>query len=154
MVKVPYSDRRNRTWFRSYIIHTASMMRRKQVIAPLVSSGIQTFGDPEGWRDLCGDNLKTNPDIDYRADLSQIYRNIEINVNITSCQMPSAVNQRVFDIPSCGGFVISDMQDDLRRFSNLMRLRFIHLLRSYGRRLSTFVLMRKKEREEISGRAG
>jgi spore maturation protein CgeB len=27
--------------------------------------------------------------------------------------MPSGVNQRVFDIPLCGGFVISDPQEDL-----------------------------------------
>ena len=152
MMKVPYSDRRNRTWLRSYIIHTASMMRRKQVIAPLVSSGIQTFGDPEGWRDLCGDNLKTNPDIDYRTELSQTYRNIEINVNITSCQMPSAVNQRVFDIPSCGGFVISDMQDDLKEIFESDEVAVYSSVEELREKVEYFRI-NEKEREEISGRA-
>ena len=112
--RLPFDDRRNRIWLRSYIIHTASMMIRKEIVSELIPLGIETFGDREGWQTLCGPELRTNPDIDYHHDLPCTYRSIGTSVNLTSCQMPTAVNQRVFDIPACGGFVISDEQKDLQ----------------------------------------
>ncbi|MCL4215686.1 MAG: glycosyltransferase, partial [Candidatus Hydrogenedentes bacterium] len=36
--------------------------------------------------------------------------------NSTSLQMRAAVNQRVFDCPAAGGFLISDAQADLAEF--------------------------------------
>ncbi len=110
---LPFSDDRNITWLCSLIIHTASMKKRKRIIGSLIPLTIETFGDPEGWKQLLGDSLKTNPDLDYTTQLGNCYRDIAINLNITSCQMPSAVNQRVFDIPMAGSFVISDNQKDL-----------------------------------------
>lgn len=146
---LPFSDKRNLVWLHSYIIHNASMIRRKTIIESLIPDGIQTFGDPDGWRGLCGEGLKTNPDIDYRTGLVSVYRNIGVNVNITSCQMPSAVNQRVFDIPACGGFVINDMQQDIKElfddkevvtYSSVEQLK--ELIARYGEN--------EKERFEIS----
>lgn len=112
-ITLPFSDDRNITWLCAFTIHTASMKKRKNVIGSLIPLNIETFGDPEGWKDLLGDSIKTNPDLDYTTQLCNSYRNIAINVNITSCQMRSAVNQRVFDIPMAGSFVISDRQKDL-----------------------------------------
>lgn len=110
---IPFSDDRNFTWLCSYIIHNAGMKKRKSLIESLMPAGIETFGDPEGWKELLGPDIPTHPDIDYSTQLFNTYRDIEINLNVTSCQMPSAVNQRVFDIPMSGSFVISDNQKDL-----------------------------------------
>jgi spore maturation protein CgeB len=109
----PFSDARNITWLSSYIIHTASMLQRKRLVGACMPHGIETFGDPRGWKDLLGDRIPTHPDIDYHTGLSAIYSSIAITINITSCQMQSAVNQRVFDIPLCNGFVLNDHQADL-----------------------------------------
>jgi len=106
-------DDMNLTWLCSYAIHSASCRKRRDLIQGLLTLGIQTFGDPQGWRDLIGPGLKTNPDIDYRTSLGRIYSRIAVNLNITSCQMKTAVNQRVFDVPLAGGFVLSDNQPDL-----------------------------------------
>jgi len=108
--ELPFSDKRNYTWLCSYIIHTASMWRRRDVINTLIPLGIHTFGDARGWTGICGKQITTHPDTDYRNGLASLYRSIVININITSCQMSTAVNQRVFDIPACGGFVITDNQ--------------------------------------------
>jgi spore maturation protein CgeB len=95
------------------------MKKRKRIITGLLDQGIETFGDPEGWKRLIGANIKTNPNVDYRNALCDTYRKICVNVNSTSSQMPSAVNQRVFDIPLCGSFVISDKQKDLGEFFDM-----------------------------------
>jgi spore maturation protein CgeB len=89
------------------------MKKRKTIIAGLLSLGIETFGDPDGWKELFGNTIITHPNIDYRRQLASVYQSIAINLNITSCQMPTAVNQRVFDVPMAGGFVISDKQKDM-----------------------------------------
>jgi len=75
--------------------------------------GLQFAGDPQGWKMMFGKAIKTLPDIDYRKGLNSHYSLGNIHINITSCQMPGAVNQRVFDIPLCERFVISDSQSDL-----------------------------------------
>ncbi|NLE01069.1 MAG: glycosyltransferase [Fibrobacter sp.] len=112
-IELPFSDLRNRTWLHSYIIHTASMKKRKEIIGSLTALNINTFGDPTGWKRLIGNLSLAWPDIDYRTGLASYYRGITININITSCQMKTAVNQRVFDVPACGGFLITDYQDDI-----------------------------------------
>ncbi len=112
-ISLPFSDAKNRSWLCAHIIHTASMKKRKRIVGGLLSEGIETFGDEAGWKSLLGPSVKTHPDIDYRRGLGDCYRSIRINVNITSCQMPTAVNQRVFDVPCAGSLVISDAQKDI-----------------------------------------
>jgi spore maturation protein CgeB len=112
-IPLPFSDDHNLTWLAAYIIHQASMRKRRSIVSGLFSLGIETFGDPDGWRELFGNTVVTHPNIDYRHELGSVYQRIAVNVNITSCQMPTSVNQRVFDIPMVGGFVISDDQKDL-----------------------------------------
>lgn len=112
-LKIPFEDERNRTWLCSHVIHTASMLSRKETISNLKEYSIELFGDPAGWQKLVGNDFKRHGNIDYRNGLCRAYQNIAININITSRQMPSAVNQRVFDIPLSGSFVISDNQADM-----------------------------------------
>jgi spore maturation protein CgeB len=112
-INLPFSDSKNISWLCAYIIHTASMKKRKKMIGGLLTEGIEIFGDPQGWKQLLGPSISTHRDIDYRHSLRDIYRDIRININVTSCQMPFAVNQRVFDIPCAGSFVLSDDQKDL-----------------------------------------
>jgi len=107
------SDTRNAVWLQSLIIHTASMLKRKRIVNSMKDLGIETFGDPQGWKQLCGNWLKTHKNVDYRTELASIYRKIAINLNVTSSQMPTGVNQRVFDIPASGSFVLNDKQSDL-----------------------------------------
>jgi spore maturation protein CgeB len=118
-VNLPFTDEKNRTWLCTYIIHLASMKKRKHVVGGLLDLGVETFGDPEGWKHLLGPRVKTHPNLDYRKQLGDTYAKICVNVNITSCQMPSAVNQRVFDIPMAGSFVLSDDQNDLRELFDI-----------------------------------
>ncbi|MBC8466158.1 glycosyltransferase family 1 protein [bacterium] len=74
------------------------------------------FGD-KGWSEnLPGDFLHAN--VDYYTELQEVYNNSRINLNQTSFQMPTAVNQRVFDVPLSGGFLITDEQEDMNTLFN------------------------------------
>ncbi|WP_084604961.1 CgeB family protein [Desulfonatronum thioautotrophicum] len=57
---------------------------------------------PERWR--------WHPELSYYSDLPRFYPCSEINFNCTSMQMKGAVNQRVFDVPACGQFLITDQR--------------------------------------------
>jgi len=106
-------DTKDEAWFASYCIHLASSEKRRLCLEPLLNLGLQFAGDAQGWSAMFGSGVKVLPDIDYRKGLCSHYSQGNIHINITSCQMPSAVNQRVFDIPLCERFVISDSQSDL-----------------------------------------
>ena len=75
--------------------------------APLVA-GDQAWRDnlPKGgWRSL-------GP-LDYYRDLPGFYPRSQVNFNATSLQMKGAVNQRVFDAPACGAFLLTDRRDQM-----------------------------------------
>jgi spore maturation protein CgeB len=111
--EISSSDKRNSVWLQSYCIHTAGMLKRKRIIESLKSFSIELFGDADGWQELVGDGFSIHPPVDYATKLPGVYSSISVNLNITSSQMSTAVNQRVFDIPVSGNFLITDYQKDL-----------------------------------------
>jgi len=151
-IDYPYSDQRNDIWFQSYIIHTASMLKRKSLVEHLKIRNLELFGDPHGWNQLIGNSVVCHPDIDYRTQLASVYRSIIINVNSTSCQMASAVNQRVFDIPACGGFVVSDSQTDIFELFSTDEIVTYDSLDELTEKID-YYSEHEKERQNISFRA-
>jgi spore maturation protein CgeB len=65
-----------------------------------------------GWEDHLPE-ARLAPGPPYGAALAEVYRAHPVQLNITSLQMPTAVNQRVFDVPAAGGFVLTDRRQDL-----------------------------------------
>ena len=151
-MRLPFFDERNITWLAAYIIHHASMKKRKAIVGALLPMGIETFGDPEGWKDLLGAAVKTHANIDYRHTLASVYQSIAININITSCQMPTAVNQRVFDVPITGSFVISDRQKDLLTLFRPQEIVTYETLEDLQEKVG-FYLHHETERRKITGLA-
>jgi len=61
----------------------------------------------------CGRAWRRLAELDYYAELPGWYPRSAVNLNCTSMQMKGAVNQRVFDVPACGGFVLTDAREQL-----------------------------------------
>lgn len=92
----------------------ASRIKRLKTLAAFTPEKSLVVAGDEHWADL----LKLpqgawRPPIDYYAGLADFYRRSLINLNITSAQMKSGLNQRVFDVPACGAFLLSDDQGQL-----------------------------------------
>ncbi len=66
------------------------------------------------WSELLGSGswMHGGP-LNYYADLPVFYRQTQVNFNTTSMQMKGALNQRVFDVPASGGFLLTDRRDQL-----------------------------------------
>lgn len=82
---------------------------RVELARTLELEGVVTRGD-EAWREHVS---LWGPYVGYRNELPAYYRACEVNLNSTSLQMATAVNQRVFDCPAAGGFLLTDAQASL-----------------------------------------
>ena len=72
--------------------------------APLI------VGD-EAWKQLLpreGTDWRWHHELSYYDDLPGFYSCSDVNFNCTSKQMKGAVNQRVFDVPAAGAFLVTD----------------------------------------------
>lgn len=91
----------------------ANSKHRAEILRPFLNEAdFHLYGDG-GWPEvLAGSSPVQGPS--YGPDLAEVYRRHAVQLNITSLQMPTAVNQRVFDAPAAGAFVLTDAQDDVR----------------------------------------
>ncbi|MEM6733067.1 MAG: glycosyltransferase, partial [Myxococcota bacterium] len=90
---------------------SATASFRTEIVRSIPGQHLHIFGD-EGWRALVPEAQLHGP-VSYGRELSRVYERATVNLNATSFQMPSAVNQRVFDVPASGGFLLTDHQTDL-----------------------------------------
>ncbi len=88
---------------------------RRELVEALAPDGLEVRGDEEWRRVVPGARGAVN----YVEDLPGFYRLCEVNLNVTSIQMPSTVNQRVFDCPAAGGFLLTDAQAELGELFDL-----------------------------------
>lgn len=51
----------------------------------------------------------------YGPELAAFYRSLAVNVNITSLKSRASLNQRVFDAPLCGGFLLTEASEALEQ---------------------------------------
>jgi spore maturation protein CgeB len=71
-----------------------------------------------GWRDTFageGRLWRHVPELAYYDQLPDFYPLSDINFNATSLQMKGAVNQRVFDVPACRAFLLTDARRQMER---------------------------------------
>lgn len=72
----------------------------------------------KGWKLLFGKSghpWRYHAELNYYSDLPNFYPLSDINFNCTSKQMKGAVNQRVFDVPATGAFIITDWREQMEQ---------------------------------------
>lgn len=96
----------------AYATLLATSRYRSRVLAALPRGDLHLFGDA-GWSEVLP-GAPWHGGADYALQTPRIYASTAVNLNATSLQMPTAVNQRVFDVPAAGGFLLTDDQADLQ----------------------------------------
>lgn len=56
--------------------------------------------------------VHTHPPVDYQTEMSEIFHDSKINLNITSPNIESGIPLRVWDILSAGGFLLTDYRPE------------------------------------------
>jgi spore maturation protein CgeB len=102
-------DPAQKTDFEAAVLWKTTLLYRWACVESLRPFEPRIHGDP-GWKDLLGEDQALFPSLDYYKALPIFYNRCKINFNATSLQMRQAVNQRVFDVPACGSFLLTDRQ--------------------------------------------
>ncbi len=92
--------------WRSTLMYRLSCIERFKEFRPVI------HGD-KGWHKLLNGEFSIMPPLNYYRELPVFYNACRINFNATNLQMGSAVNQRVFDVPACEAFLLTDDQEAL-----------------------------------------
>lgn len=105
----------DRLAYESLLTWEATRQYRWRCAGALAGFRSVVAGDVEGWRALFPPQgqVRLLPRLDYYRDLPSFYPMSAVSLNCTSRQMKGAVNQRVFDVPACGGFVLTDRREQL-----------------------------------------
>ncbi|MDR3039005.1 MAG: glycosyltransferase [Candidatus Adiutrix sp.] len=108
------TDQANRlTDFQALVTWRAGRLWRLAVLAGQSPGLLHAAGDP-GWGPLLRlPPGRLTPPLDYYADLAPYYQTSAVNLNITSAQMKTGLNQRVFDVPAAGAFLLTDRREQL-----------------------------------------
>ncbi|MBE0569818.1 MAG: glycosyltransferase [Deltaproteobacteria bacterium] len=92
--------------WRATLLYRLSRLRALEEFRPFVR------GDA-GWKGLLNGKFRLGPQLNYYKELPSFYGACKVNFNATSVQMGTAVNQRVFDVPACGAFLLTDHQSSV-----------------------------------------
>jgi spore maturation protein CgeB len=99
----------------SFLDREASFRQRREIVEGLKPFGISVYGEPF-WEKVVGDiHYKGRVDY-YSTDIARLYGSSRINLNISKYQLKTTVNQRVFDCPLCGGFLITDYRKEISHY--------------------------------------
>lgn len=111
LVSLPTPERK--LALESLITWEATRQYRLDCVKGILDFSPLIVGD-EGWHSLLPKSGWSHiSGLDYYDDLPRFYPSSTISFNCTSRQMIGAVNQRVFDVPACGGFVLTDHREQM-----------------------------------------
>ncbi|MDR3203701.1 MAG: glycosyltransferase [Deltaproteobacteria bacterium] len=133
------------------ILWRASRSWRLKVLRALPAKDLTVAGD-ENWASLL-DGAAICGQLDYYRELASFYRQSEVNLNITSAQMKSGLNQRVFDVPGAGGFLLTDKREQLTELFEPEKEVVCYDNPNEAAEKASWYLKRPLEREKIVQRA-
>ena len=109
---------RVRLFLEAAILWRATLLYRLSCIEMLKDFNPCIHGDKD-WKKLLGNGHRLGHSLNYYRELPVFYNACKVNFNATSLQMGQAVNQRVFDVPACGGFLLTDHQGAIEELFDL-----------------------------------
>jgi hypothetical protein len=139
------------------MLHKLSQSFRGEIIGRIINDfNVSIYGgDPsylhrnEHKLILNKDNLIYYPATEDYSFSNQIYADSKINLNITSLQFDTAVINRVIDVGSAGGFVLTDWKMDLNKITDVGEEISYRNIDELNYKIE-YYLRHKKEREEIA----
>ncbi|MCL1985093.1 MAG: glycosyltransferase [Betaproteobacteria bacterium] len=106
-------DNEMRLAYEAMITWEATRQYRTRCVRQILPFTPLIVGD-RGWRQNFkreNPSWRLHSELSYYSELPAFYPWSDINFNCTSKQMKGAVNQRLFDVPAAGSFVLTDWRD-------------------------------------------
>ena len=105
-----------RVAYATALVWHSTLEYRLGCVAKTLPFGPLIAGDP-GWNQLLAgsETHRLHKELSYYDELPGFYSSSAVNFNCTSLQMKGAVNQRVFDVPVAGAFLLTDHRRQIER---------------------------------------
>ncbi len=100
--------------YETYLTWLATCLYRRECIMRTMPFEPLIVGD-KGWKEIYKhvQGWRYHKELRYYDELPDFYLASDVNFNCTSKQMKGACNQRVFDVPCCGAFLLTDHRDQI-----------------------------------------
>lgn len=96
--------------------------------------------------------INNHGEVDYYLSMPYVFKNSDINLNITLRSIQKGIPLRIMDIMGCGGFVLTNYQEDMFRFFEAGRDFVYYESRSDLMDKIGYYLAHEDERKEIAKR--
>lgn len=109
-------DEMRRLAFETFVTWQSTLLYRLECLTGTLPFEPLIVGD-QGWNVLLNgvEGWRYHPELAYYDQLPDFYPLSDVNFNCTSLQMKGAVNQRVFDVPAAGAFLITDSRRQMEQ---------------------------------------
>jgi spore maturation protein CgeB len=98
--------------FEPAVTWRATQMYRLSCVRELLQFRPSIYGD-SGWKQFLNGGATIMSELNYYDELPYFYNVCTVNFNTTSLQMKQGINQRVFDVPACGAFLLTDHRSQI-----------------------------------------
>lgn len=109
-------------------VHSFSLFWRGLIMQHIKDATIDIYGGDPAYVHkikriipIPGKHITYHPPLFEIPKLESIYQTTKINLNITSLQFDTTVINRVQDVGASGGFVLTDLKDDLHKITQVHR---------------------------------
>lgn len=145
-----FKENSDEFWYIYYQCHyLGSPFLRKYILNRIDGVDIHVYGN-SSWNKK---NINFYPNVSYGKELSKVYQKYDVNINISSLQLETSINNRVFDVFGSKGFVLSDYKLDMEKlfpdYWDRVTFKNLNELSEKGQ----YYLEHKKERKEIVSEA-
>ncbi len=119
---VSLADMESRLGYETLVTWEATRIYREKCIRQLLDFHPLIAGD-DGWLEMLADSFHWTrmAELNYYSELPYFYPRNRINFNCTSAQMKGAVNQRLFDVPASGSFLLTDYRRQMEELFDVSR---------------------------------
>ncbi|MBI5575343.1 MAG: glycosyltransferase [Deltaproteobacteria bacterium] len=133
------------------VLWRATLLYRLSCVRELEGLDAVIRGDA-GWKKLLNGGFRTGPPMNYYGETPLFYNACAVNFNATNVQMGTAANQRVFDVPACGAFLLTDRQESIGNLFEEGKEVVAYRDRGEIADLAKFYLRNDAARKDIAGR--
>ncbi|MBW2090687.1 MAG: glycosyltransferase, partial [Deltaproteobacteria bacterium] len=132
------------------LIWRATQIYRQSVIQSLEPLRPTIIGD-RAWSTLLDpERFVLRDPLNYYSQLPWFYPVCKVNINATSLQMKTGLNQRVFDLPACGAFALSDARKQMEDLFEIGREAICYHEPEEAYDLAQFYLRHETARKEVA----
>jgi spore maturation protein CgeB len=148
--KIEGLNKKKKMEIEAAILWKSTLLYRLSCLETLKEFNVNIYGD-SAWKELLRkQNFKLFAPLNYYNELPLLYNSCRINFNATSRQMKEAANQRVFDVPACGAFILTDYQKSLDELFDVGKEMIVYRDKSEIPGLVKYYLDNPEKREAVA----